>query len=244
MTNPDLDIGRDRLTPTERKRTEARTAVPDQKRDITDTPAYWTLPAVVAWQLSRDPSEVVALCGSFPTGDEIVQGAERMRRLQLLWLLASRAIGIDAGEERHKAIAADVRELHGALVARKLTRDRWHHYHSLRRLLMRERSEIAKTVDDAIRELFGMLRAEKLTAVDDDLKPVPSPKFKRIPERHRFVESRVGQRDVGIARAEVLRCWPEPTTPTQCGHWRSEEGRQSQRYGTCKGSSGQSAQGG
>ena len=209
MTNPDLDIGRDRLTPTERKRTEARTAVPDQKRDITDTPAYWTLPAVVAWQLSRDPSEVVALCGSFPTGDEIVQGAERMRRLKLLWLLASRAIGIDASEERHKAIAADVRELDGALVVRKLTRDRWHHYHRLPRLLMREWSEIAKTVDDAIRELFGMLRAEKLTAVYDDLKPVPSPKFRGIPERHRFVESRVGQRDVLIARAEALRCWPE-----------------------------------
>ena len=54
-----------------------------------------------------------------------------------------------------------------------------------------------------IRELFGMLRAEKLTAVDDDLEPVPSPKFKRIPKRHRFVESRVGQRDVASL---ALRC--------------------------------------
>ena len=143
------------------------TANENRKVTFQDTPALWPLPAVVSWRLARDPSAVNALCKPL-SAQPIKKSANLLKRYQLLWTLASRALGIDA-EKSDKAIDAAVRKARADHAAGKLTaKAAWYRAHQkARECLEQQRPEdekIATTIVVECRRLLEDLIAEKMTA--------------------------------------------------------------------------------
>jgi hypothetical protein len=190
---------------------------------VEDTPALWTLPAVLAWRLARDLSAVIELCEPIQDADAIKKGADLLRRNRLLKKLARSGLPSNAGEGGERAIHANTTQTEALLQAiaastsLRLARV-WLNRHKSYERLQQQRPEyekIFKIIDVEWRRLVNDLVAGKLPAEGNHKETgwcerILPGQFSGVRSLLCILESRVGPyRNVVIARAEVLQLWPE-----------------------------------
>jgi hypothetical protein len=234
MTAIDLELCKafveGRLAPTGLPDTAAladKTLVRGHKEEpnltVEDTPALWTLPAILVWLPARDLYAVIEVCEPLPDTGAIKKGACLLRRDRLLKKLARNAPPNNAGEESDRAIHATTSQtqalLQGIAASTNLRLARvWPSRRKSYERLQRQRPEdekIFERIETDCRGLINNLVAGKLTAQGDHKETgwcerIPPGQFCGVRSLLRILESRVGPyRNVVVARAEVLQLWPE-----------------------------------
>jgi hypothetical protein len=155
----------------------------------------WTLPEAVAWIISRDLSDLDAVCKSLPPDNKKIDRAAEL-------------LG------RSRRLRKVVRNVILAKAKKDLVRGKF-----LRRNYRRRLALIDKTIDDTCRELFAELEAGALKAegalsaggLKQSIKPADIPRFSA---RRSFLESRIrSYHDVTVRHADMLQRWPERGKP-------------------------------